>query len=158
MYGLERSQFNWSTSDLVWSALICFKILCMVLKGVNSMGLHVIQFDPVWSALKSYNVWFWKESVQLVYKWSGLIVIDLLWSVLICFKILCVVLKGVNSIGLQVICFDWLWSVLICFKILCMFLKEVKFNWSTSDKLWSALIQLKLQYSQVIWFMDTFSR
>ena len=94
--------------DLVWSTVICFNLLWSTLKTynvwswkkLNSVGLQVIRFDLVWSALKSYNVWSWKESIQLVFKWS----------------------------------------TLICFKILCMVLKEVKFSCSISDLVWSGLI------------------
>ena len=154
MYALE-SDWVWSSLigfDLLWLGFTCFSILCMVLKLINSIGLQVIQFNPVWSALIRFKIlcmvlkgvnsiglqviWFWstltfyvwsgKESIQLVYKWSGLICFDPVWSALkfyvwswkesiqlvykwstlIHFKILCMVLNGVNSIGLQVIQFD----------------------------------------------------
>ena len=124
----STSQYNWLLSrpfigfvgffqdhTLGWSALIHFETgyKCMVLKVIrfDLVWLALICFDWIWPALAFY-VWSWKESIQLVYKWSSLIHFDLVWSSLICFKILCMVLKGVNSIGLQVICFDQLWSTL----------------------------------------------
>ena len=133
MYGLERSQFNWSTSVPLWSGLIHFKILCMVLNGVNSIGLQVICFDLVWSTLKFY-LWSWKESIQLVYKWSGLIHFDLLWSALKFY-----VWSWKESTQLV-----YKWSSLICFDPVWSTLKFYVCSWKESIQLvykWSALIQ-----------------
>ena len=101
--------------DQLWSSLIYFNILCMVLKGVSSIGLQVMRFDLVWSGLIHFKiimyglershfnwsksdlvwstlkiyVWYWKESIELVYKWSGLFGFDVLWSALTFYVLSC---------------------------------------------------------------------
>ena len=81
MYGLERNQFNWSSSDWVWSAL---KFNVWSWKKSNSIGLQVIRFDLLWSTLKSYNVWSWKKSNSIGLQVIGF---DLLWSAFIQLKL-----------------------------------------------------------------------
>ena len=129
----------------------------MVFKGVNSIGLQVMRFDPIWSALIFY-VWSLKESIQLVYKWSRLICLDLVWSALKFY-----VWSWKESIELV-----YNWSGLIWFELVWSALTFYVWSWkgstqlSTSGSVWSALtfyiwfrkesIQLVCKWSGLIRF------